>query len=194
MIKKVCIYCASSTKVGQVYFDAVDELAKELIKANIGVVYGGGGLGLMGRLADQMIAGGGQIQGIMPKFMKEVEWQHKGVTDFIFTEDMHERKRLFLEGIDAIISLPGGCGTFEELFEAITLKRLGKFTKPIIILNTNSYYDPFKVMMKQCIDQGFMSEAHGDIWNVVDTPREVIPAIGSAVPWDEDAIQFASVK
>jgi len=194
MIKRVCIYCASSTKLDQVYFDAVDDLAKELIQANISVVYGGGGLGLMGRLADQMISGGGQIQGIMPQFMKEVEWQHKGVTDFIFTEDMHERKRLFLENIDAIISLPGGCGTFEELFEAITLKRLGKFTKPIIILNTNGYYSPFKTMMKQCIDQGFMSEAHGDIWDVVDTPKEVIPAIRSAVQWGEDAIRFAAVK
>lgn len=194
MIRRVCIYCASSPKVGQVYFEAVDALAKELIQANIAVVYGGGGIGLMGRLADEMISGGGQVQGIMPKFMKDVEWQHKGVKDFIFTEDMHERKRMFLENIDAVISLPGGCGTFEELFEVMTLKRLGKFTKPIIILNTNNFYEPFKLMMKQCIDQGFMSEAHGDIWNVVDTPSEVIPAIGSAVVWSEDAIEFASVK
>ena len=99
------------------------------------VIVGGGAIGLMGHLADTVIENKGEIIGIMPHFMKAAEMEHKGVTQFHFVEDMHERKKRFLEGVDALITLPGGCGTFEEFFEAITLKRLGLFTKPIIIVN-----------------------------------------------------------
>ena len=136
-IKKICVYCASSAKVDKSYFEATEELALELIKENIEVIYGGGAIGLMGKLADTIIENNGKIKGIMPEFMNEVEWAHKGVSDFEFTETMHERKSKFLEGIDGLVALPGGTGTLEELFEAITLKRLGQFTKPIIILLTN---------------------------------------------------------
>ena len=141
---KICVYCASSAKIGKVYFDAIEMLAKVFVENKIEVVYGGGAVGLMGKLADTVLENGGKIKGIMPKFMKDVEWAHDKVTDFEFTETMHERKAKFLEDIDGLVTLPGGSGTMEELFEAITLKRLGQFTKPIVILNTNGYYNPLK--------------------------------------------------
>lgn len=119
---QVCVYCASSAKIHQDYFKATDLLAKELVKNGFSVVFGGGSSGLMGQLADSVLEAGGNIKGIMPQFMNEVEWGHRGVSDFVYTQTMHERKAKFLEGTDALIALPGGTGTFEELFEAITLK------------------------------------------------------------------------
>lgn len=193
IIKKICVYCASSPKVNKIYFDATEELANELVKENIEVVYGGGAHGLMGKLADTIIENGGKIKGIMPKFMDEVEWSHKGVTDFEFTETMHERKAKFLIGIDALVTLPGGSGTLEELFEAITLKRLGKFTKPIIILNTNGFYNPLKEMLNMLANEHFMRKKHLEMYTFVDNPNQVIDAIKNAVIWDESAINFAAI-
>lgn len=191
---KVCVYCASSAKVAKKYFDATEILACEFVKNNIDVVYGGGSAGLMGKLADTIIEKGGNIKGIMPRFMNEVEWAHKRVTDFELTETMHERKAKFLVNIDGLVALPGGTGTLEELLEAITLKRLGLFTKPIIILNTDGFYNPLRQMFDKCIEENFMNPKHIKIWKFVNRPEEVIPAIMNAEPWDEDAIKYAAVR
>ena len=190
---RICIYCASSQKIDKSYFDATEKLAIELVKANVEVVYGGGASGLMGKLADVVLEQGGKIRGIMPKFMNEVEWAHKKVADLEFTDTMHERKAKFLEGIDGLVALPGGTGTLEELLEALTLKRLGLFTKPIVILNTGNYYAPLKEMLEKCVRENFMGEKHLDMWAFVDEPEQVIPALLSAPPWEEGAIQFARV-
>ena len=157
---KICVYCASSAKIDKIYFDATEKLAKIFVKNNIEVIYGGGAVGLMGKLADTIIENGGKIKGIMPKFMNDIEWAHKKVTDFEFTETMHERKSRFLEGVDGLVALPGGSGTLEELLEAITLKRLGQFTKPIVILNTNEFYNPLKEMFEKCVSEYFLTEKH----------------------------------
>lgn len=188
---KICVYCASSPKVDKKYFDATEQFAMELIKADIDVVYGGGAYGLMGKLADTIIENGGNIKGIMPKFMNEVEWAHKKVIDFEFTDTMHERKSKFLEGIDGLVALPGGSGTLEELLEAITLKRLGQFTKPIVILNTDGYYEPLKLMLEKSVAENFMHKKHLEMWTFVDKPEEVLPHILSAPKWDKDSIKFA---
>ncbi len=190
-IKKVCVYCASSDKIDQKYFEATKTLAKALTKNNTTVVYGGGARGLMGQLADTVIEEKGRIIGIMPHFMKEVEFHHKDVNEFIFTADMHERKKQFMVGVDALITLPGGCGTFEELMEAITLKRLGLFTKPIVILNLDGYYDNLISMLEYAIDEGFMGEQHRPIWTVFTDPNKVLEAIQSSEPWTGDAINFS---
>jgi len=192
-VKKVCVYCASSDKIDTKYFEATEKLARALVKNNTTVVYGGGARGLMGKLADTVLAAKGRIIGIMPHFMKEVEFHHKDVNEFIFTADMHERKKQFMVGVDALITLPGGCGTFEELMEAITLKRLGIFTKPIVILNQDGYYDKLLEMMEHAINQGFMGEKHRDIWTVFEDPEKIIEAIQLAKPWSQDAIKFAQV-
>jgi uncharacterized protein (TIGR00730 family) len=190
---RICIYCASSSKIDEVYFEATERLAKILVHSNVQVVYGGGGQGLMGKLADTVLAEGGKIKGIMPQFMNEVEWAHKKVTDFEFTYTMHERKAKFLENIDALIALPGGTGTLEELLEAITLKRLGQFTKPIIILNTNGYYDPLKMMLERCVSENFLRPIHAEMWAFVQQPEEVITAINQSMQWDKNAISFAAI-
>ena len=190
---RICIYCASSAKIDEIYFEATERLAKILVNSGVQVIYGGGGHGLMGKLADTVLAQGVQIKGIMPQFMNEVEWAHKKVTDFEFTNTMHERKAKFLENIDALIALPGGTGTLEELLEAITLKRLGQFTKPIIILNTNGYYDPLIQMLKRCVEEKFLRPIHAEMWTFVHQPEEVMSAINQSMEWDENAISFAAV-
>lgn len=193
IINKVCVYCASSDKIDVKYFEATKTLARTLVRNDISVVYGGGAKGLMGQLADTVLEERGHIVGIMPHFMKEVEFHHKDVNEFIFTADMHERKKQFMIGVDALITLPGGCGTFEELMEAITLKRLGLFTKPIVILNLDGYYDKLLDMLEHAIDQGFLSTRHRDIWTVFERPEDVLEAINGSRPWSEDAIHFAQV-
>lgn len=182
------MYCASSAKIDRCFFKTTEKLAKLLVNANIEVVYGGGALGLMGQLADTIIENGGKIIGVMPLFMKDFEWAHKGVTDFVFTETMQERKARYLEGIDGIVALPGGSGTLEELLEAITLKRLGLFTKPIVILNTNGYYEPLQAMLEKCVSENFMHPEHLKMWIFVDEPEDVIPALENAPGWSEEAL------
>ncbi len=191
---KICVYCASSAKIDKSYFKAAENLARLFIKEKIEVVFGGGAVGLMGKIADTIIANGGKIKGIIPRFMNEVEWAHKGVSDLEITETMHERKTKFLQGVDALVALPGGTGTLEELLEAITLKRLGQFTKPIIILNTNDFYNPLIQMLEKCVSENFMHKKHLQMWTFVKEPEEVIDAINKASVWDKDAIHFAVNK
>ncbi len=188
---KICIYCASSATIDKSYFEATERLARELLKERIDVVCGGGAEGLMGQLADTILAGGGRIKGIMPKFMNEVEWAHKGLSDMELTETMHERKARFLEGVDGLVALPGGTGTLEELLEAITLKRLGQFTKPIVILNTNGYYEPLRQMLEKAVEERFMHPKHLEMWAFVNEPEDVVPAIRNSAVWGKEAMAFA---
>jgi uncharacterized protein (TIGR00730 family) len=173
MIKTICIYCASSSDIDQVYFNAAEELAQILVDRDIITVYGGGSTGIMGCIADKVIALNGEIVGIMPNFMKAIEWDHKGVYNFHFVEDMAARKKKFIDSSDALIALPGGSGTLEELFEAITLKRLKLHNLPIFIVNTNGYYDPLIEMLERTIEQKFMREEDRKLWTILDGPEDL---------------------
>ena len=188
---KVCVYCSSSSKIDKIYFEATEKLAKEFIKENVQVVYGGGGNGLMGHLADTIIDNGGNIKGISPKFMQDIEWTHKRLNDLELVSTMHERKTKFLENIDAVVALPGGCGTLDELIEAITWKRLGIFTKPVVIINTNGFYDPLQEMLERCVSQNFMDKRHLEMWSIVEDPTEVLLKIKNTDDWNRDALNFA---
>jgi len=190
---RICVYCASSSKVDKAYFDATEKLGLDMASRGITLVYGGGSNGLMGCIADTVLSNKGQAIGILPRFMDKVEWGHKGLTQLTLVKDMHERKKLLIKDIDGVVALPGGCGTLEELMEVITLKRLGKFTKPIIILNTNGFYDHLKSLLDKMIHEHFMRSEHGEIWQFVDLPEEVIPAIENSPKWDSSAIKFAAV-
>jgi len=192
-ISKVTVYCASSAKLAPKYFESTQKIGEILAQHDITAIYGGGAVGLMGKLADTMIANNGKIIGIMPAFMKQVEWQHKGISELIVTQDMHERKKRFMEDTNALVTLPGGCGTLEELLEAITLKRLGVFIKPIIILNQDGFYDPLIEMLEKCISEKFMRTEHREIWTIINKPEELIEAIHNAPEWDHSAIDFAAV-
>ena len=147
----------------------------------------------MGRIADTAIKLGGHVVGVIPKFMTEVEWQHNGLEEIYVVADMHERKKMMLEDSDAVIALPGGSGTLEELLEAISLKRLGLYAKPIVILNVNDYYSPLIEMLEKSIRERFMSERHRNIWTVISNPEEIITAIKNSPQWSDDAINFAAV-
>jgi uncharacterized protein (TIGR00730 family) len=176
-MKRVCIYCASSPRIRDVFFQATEELTTYLIAEGIEIAFGGGSTGLMGKIADTVLEKGGKIMGIMPYFMHELEWGHKGVTDFHYTETMHQRKHKLMENVDAAIALAGGCGTFEELLEAITLKQLGIFNKPILILNTDNYYEPLKMLLENAIEEQFMVENNRNIYQFVDTPAQLMAAL-----------------
>ena len=193
-MKRICVFCASSSKVDKSYFVAAERLATQLVSHNVTIVYGGGAAGLMGCIADTAIEHGGHVVGVIPKFMTEVEWQHKELEEIHVVADMHERKKMLLEGNDALIALPGGSGTLEELMEAVSLKRLGLYTKPIIILNVNGYYDPLVEMLERSIQERFMSESHRRMWTVISDPDDIMNAIENSPDWSSDAISFAAVK
>lgn len=189
-MKRITVYCASSANIKKVYFDAAEKLGALLVKNNCEIIFGGGSSGLMGKLADAVLDNDGKITGIMPHFMNEVEWGHKNVTEFIYTDTMAERKNKLIENSDGVIALPGGCGTLEELLEVITLKRLGLFSKPIIILNTAHYYDPLKQMLEHSIEENFMQTQHLDMWQFVDEPEQVIENLFREHVWLGGALKF----
>ena len=141
-MKKVCVFAASSPGIDQSYFDAGREMARILAKNNVAMNYGAGSVGIMGAMADEMIHQNGQVTGIIPEFMTKMGWAHPHLKEIEVVASMQERKLLMMKEVDAIISMPGGVGTLEELLEAITLKQLGLFLKPIVIVNTNNFYDP----------------------------------------------------
>lgn len=192
-IQTICIFCASSTQVKQSYFEATDQLALQITKAGHAVVYGGGANGLMGQLADSMLKYGGKITGIIPRFMCEVEWNHTGLTNLILVETMHERKQKMAMMADAVVALPGGCGTLEELLEVITWKRLGIFTKPIVIANIDGYFDALIDMLNRAVDERFMRNEHREMWTVVATADEVLKAIEQSTKWTDNARSFAAL-
>lgn len=190
---RICVFCASSAKVSEQYFEATRQVAKCLVEHKATIVYGGGSVGLMGCLADTALHLGGEVVGILPRFMDKVEWGHKGIANMTLVKDMRERKKLLIKNVDAVLALPGGCGTLEELMEVYTLKRLGKFTKPIIVLNTNGFYTHLEQFIDKMIDENFMRPEHRQIWQMVRQPDEIITAILSAPQWDSSAINFAAV-
>jgi len=192
-MQNVCVYCASSTQIKPSYFEATARLGRILADAQLTVVYGGGSNGLMGQLADSALSAGGKVIGIIPNFMCEVEWNHTGLTELILVETMHERKEKMARMADAVVALPGGCGTLEELLEVITWKKLGIFTNPIIIVNTEGYYNDLIAMLDRTIDEHFMRNEHRRMWEVVETPEEVLPAIQNSVAWNSEARAFAAL-
>ena len=188
-IKNICVYSASSTKIDPIYFEAAEELAQK----HINLINGAGCLGLMCRISDAALAAGGTVTGVIPRFMVEQGWHHKGLTRLIETESMHERKQLMADLSDGVIALPGGCGTLEELLEIITWKQLGLYLKPIVILNTNGFYNPLLEMLQQAISQNFMRKEHGNIWHVAQTPEEAVNLLYTIPHWSKEIRKFAAI-
>ena len=190
--RRILVFCASSTACEPHFHAAADRLGRAIARAGHTLVYGGGAVGSMGSVADGALEEGGHVVGIIPRFMREREWAHHGIQELELVDDMQTRKRMMLETADAIVTLPGGSGTFEELFDAITSKRLGIFTHPLVILNQNGFYDPLFRLLESSVAERFMHEQHLDIWHAVDHVDEVLPAIESAEPWPADAVEFAT--
>ncbi len=191
--QRVCVYCASSRQCDPVYHDAARELGVELAANNVTIVYGGGLVGSMGALANAALAHGGKVIGILPQFMYDLEWGHNGLSELLIVNDIHERKRRMISDVDAVIALPGGCGTLEELFEAITWKRLGLYAGPIVMVNTRGFFAPCVELLNRCIAERFMDPRHAAMWTLVDRPSQVLEAIRSAPPWRRDNRAFAAL-
>lgn len=189
----VCIFAASSSRIDKEFEITATKLGTLLAKSGMDVVYGGGGIGLMGKLAEAVLAEGGKITGVIPAFMKEEGWDHNGVNDMIITSDMGERKKQMFSMADAVVALPGGMGTLEELTEAITLKQLSLFDGPIIILNTKGYYDSLLRFIDNMIETNFMRLEHKGIWEIANSPEEVITALGKKDRGNEEWRRIAKI-
>ncbi len=189
----ICVFASSSSRINSEYATAASNLGILLARAKIDVVYGGGGIGLMGKLADAVIEHGGKITGVIPSFMKDEGWDHSSVKDMIITSDMGERKKKMFAMSGAVVALPGGVGTLEELTEAITLKQLSLFDGPIIILNTLGYYNSLLEFLENMINSQFLRLEHKGIWEIVDTPEEVINALGNKNRGNEEWRKIAKI-
>lgn len=191
--RAVCVYCASSRTSHPEYREAAFRLGTVLAGEGLGIIYGGGARGSMGALADGALSKGGRVVGILPKFMADLEWGHRGLTELQLVEDMRIRKHLMLTHSQAAIALPGGSGTLEELLEAITLKRLGLYLNPILLVNTRGFFEPLIQLFNHAISEHFMDERHSQMWEVVDQPEQVPEALNRAQSWSADARAFAAV-
>src|SRR5215831_14254381 len=187
MERTVCVYCASSRSAHPDYRAAARRLGEVLAAEGVGIVYGGGAVGSMGALADGALARGGRVIGILPRFMADLEWGHKGLTDLQLVEDLRTRKHMMLTLSQAAIALPGGSGTLEELLEAITLKRLGLYLNPIVLVNTRGFFTPLIEQLARAVEERFMDQRHLRMWDVVSAPEEVPDALLRAPEWTEDA-------
>ncbi len=193
MIKRVCVYCASSSMVDEEYKRQAYRLGEMMASAGVEIKFGSGSVGLMGELAKGALSKHGSVVGVIPQFMIDEGWGNDTVSRQIITDSMHERKKIMAEDIDAAIALPGGCGTMEEMLEIITWKQLGLFDKPIIILNVNHFYDDLLRMMDKIVSENFMRKEHLAIWSVVDDASQVIKAIEEAPKWSKNARNFAAI-
>lgn len=171
----VTVYGASSSHIGQVYFDAARTVGALLAARRITVVDGGGANGLMGAVNDGALDAGGKAVGVIPQFMADRGWGHTGLTEMVVMPDMHTRKHFMASVAAGIIALPGGVGTLDELMEIITWRQLGLFTGPVVILNTAGYYRPLLDMLDRAQEQGFMRKgAEQRLFRVADTPQQAV--------------------
>ncbi len=189
----ICVFASSSSRIDNEYAIAASKLGTLLAMAKIEVVYGGGGIGLMGKLADSVLKHGGTITGVIPSFMKDEGWDHSDVKEMIVTQDMGERKKQMFALADAVVALPGGVGTLEELTEAITLKQLGLFKGPIIILNTLGFYKSLIDFIDHMVAGHFLRYEHKGMWQVANTPEEVLDIIAKNESWQYDARSIAKI-
>lgn len=175
--KAVCVYCGSGHGTNPIYADAARTLGTDLANASLRLIYGGGGMGLMGEVARATIAGGGKVTGIIPDFLSEREHMLHDVDKLIVTGDMHERKRLMFENSSAFVALPGGVGTLEELVEQLTWSQLGQHKKPIILANIAGFWDPFLELLGHMRDQAFIRAGLEVSFTVVPHAEDIVPGI-----------------
>lgn len=173
----ICVYGASSNEIDPAYLEAGEELGFEMAKRGHGLVFGGGTKGLMGAAARGMTRGDGKIVGVAPRFFDVEGVLYQSCTEFIFTDTMRERKAIMEERADAFVMTPGGIGTFEEFFEILTLRQLGRHEKAIAVLNTKGYYEPLRQMLEQAIAQGFLRPECRGLCEFFDQPAALLDYI-----------------
>lgn len=192
-MKNIAVYCASSTKIKPVYFEVAHEVGRLLAERGLGLVNGAGNMGLMQASSDGCLDAGGKVTGVIPQFMVDQNWHHTGLTELIITDSMHTRKKKIADITDGAIVLPGGCGTFDELFEIITWKQLGLYLNPIIIVNVDGYFNELLALLQKAIDENFMRPQHGDIWRIATTAEEAVDMLFTTPQWDTSVRRFAAI-
>jgi uncharacterized protein (TIGR00730 family) len=178
MIQNVAVFCASADGADPAYRAAAVEFGRALAERKIGIVYGGAKVGLMGAVAEAALAQGGRVVGVIPTLLVDLEVAHDGLTELHVTDTMHTRKALIGERSDAFIALPGGFGTFEELFEVLTWQTLKIHAKPVLLLNTNGFYDQLLTFLDFCVQQGMLNQQKREIVLVADTVDEALRQLG----------------
>lgn len=181
-MKRLCVFCGSSVGARPAYAEAARALADELCRRRLGVVYGGGGIGLMGVLADGMLAQGGEVIGVIPRPLATKELAHTGVTQMHVVDSMHERKALMASLADGFVAMPGGMGTFEETLEVLTWAQLGIHRKPIGLLNVEGYYDGLLGMIAHAVEERFILPEYRLLSVAAETPARLLDAMQAWQP------------
>ena len=179
-IRSLCVYCGSSGAVAAQYRDAANELGAQLARVGIVLVYGGGRVGLMGLLADATLAAEGKVTGIIPSRLSDAEVAHRGVTELIVVDSMHERKRLMAERADAFAILTGGIGTLDEMFEIVSWKQLRLHDKPILLVDIGGYWAPLLALLDHVVDTGFAGAQTRGLLQVVPSIAALLAALSEA--------------
>ena len=193
-IRCATVYASSSNSLHEDYYRDAARVGEILGSAGINIRYGGGGVGLMRAMADSAMSNGGHVHGVIPDFLNTVEHGHKSLPRLDVVESMAQRKAMMLENSDAVVALPGGSGTLEELFEVLTLKRLGKFLGPVVLVNTRGYYDKLNQLLEYIVNERFMGDGHLEMWSMINTPSELLDSFSKAPAWSESARSFAAVR
>ncbi|MEE8600918.1 TIGR00730 family Rossman fold protein [Euzebya tangerina] len=170
---RIAVFCGSQPGTNPAYSRVAEALGAHLAAADIDLVYGGGSVGLMGVLADAVLAGGGRVTGVIPRWLADRELAHHALTELVVVEDMHQRKAKMAELADAFVALPGGIGTLEELFEQWTWGKLALHTKPVMILDVDGFFASFVRLMEDMVTGGFLSDRHAEMLSVLTDPAEV---------------------
>lgn len=194
MITKVSVFCSSSDKISDHYFAEADKLGKTLAELNIVCYTGAGNSGLMYEVEKSVLQNGGKCVGVIPQFMIDKKWLYEGLSEVISVNTMAERKDILREVADAIIVLPGGVGTLDELFETLALKQLGIFLKPIIIINTNGYFDEMLQLLRKTILENFMQETNISMWQVIESADKLKEVLANSLPCTENNIRFTYIE
>lgn len=192
-IQSIAVYCASSNKLRPSFVEAAERLGSLIAAEGMRLVYGDGGIGLMAAVARGTLNNGGEVIGVIPQFMVDQGWNNPSSTQTIVTQTMHERKATICDISDAMVALPGGIGTFEELLECLTWKQLGLHHNPVVILNTDGYYDRLLACLDLMVEEQMMRPIHKEMFVVVNQPEEVIPAILNAKEWDPNTRRLAAI-
>jgi uncharacterized protein (TIGR00730 family) len=181
-VNNVCVFCGSGAGKSPLFANAADRFGRALAEAGVGLVYGGGGLGLMGAVARSVLKHKGYVTGIIPSFLSEKEHMLRDVNELIVTENMHQRKQLMFDRSDAFVALPGGIGTLEELVEQLTWSQLGRHNKPIVLANIAGFWDPLCALLDHMRAQAFIREGMAVRFVTVARAEDILPAIAAAVP------------
>lgn len=181
-MKKICVYCGSNSGIRPEYLAAADVLAKELVGRDIGLVYGGASVGIMGRLADTVLAAGGEVIGVIPQMLVDKEVAHGGLSELKIVKSMHERKMMMASLSDGFIALPGGLGTLEELFEIMTWALLGLHQKPCALLNVAHYYDQLLGFLEHAVNEQFIKQVHRSMLIADERPGMLLERMANYTP------------